>query len=195
MPSTVKKNSHNRRFKPLKALIVILLVVVVASGALLVLEKTGTTDFIKEQTPANASGPSKEQQAEQAQGDAKTKQDYLDSVTKSTDSNGGDDTSTTNTETATEPSSLSISASQNGNTATILTQIHGVAAGSCKLTATNGSYSTTQTAQIIFQPEFSSCAGFSIPVNTLGTGSWNIVVAVTPHSGDALSKSTTLEAK
>ncbi|MCA9328068.1 hypothetical protein KDA14_06065 [Candidatus Saccharibacteria bacterium] len=162
---------------------------------LVVLEKTHVTDFIKtSDRSAQTDGPTKAQQEQQAKADAKAKQDYLDSVAKS-DTSSGNSTSSTTESPARESGTLSVTASQSGGTVTVLTQMQGVTAGTCTLAATNGPKNTSQTAQVIYQPEFSSCAGFSVPTSTLGSGRWDISVSVAPGSGATLTKATTLEVK
>ncbi len=188
----MKESIRNHRFRPSRFVLLALGALLLCGSILVILEKAHVTDFIK--APASSTdtdGPTKEQQEQLAKADAQAKQTYLDNVAKSDSSNG--DTSSTSADSQTSSGTLAVTASQSSDTVTVLTQMQGVTAGTCKLTITKGGSSTTKSAQVIYQPEFSSCAGFSVPVNPLGAGSWNISVAVTPDSGATLTKSTILE--
>lgn len=57
-----------------------------------------------------------------------------------------------------------------------------LSSGTCTLTLTSNGRTVTRTANIIQNPSSSSCEGFSIPVTELGSGTWNINLAV--NSGD-----------
>lgn len=101
------------------------------------------------------------------------------------------------TGTYTPPSSASnitISPEQQSNQVSITTKLAGYSDGSCTLTITNGAKNTSQTASVIYAPDFSTCAGFTIPVSTLGAGSWSINLAVT-SGGITTTKSTTFTVK
>jgi cytoskeletal protein RodZ len=72
-----------------------------------------------------------------------------------------------------------LSAKQESNgTVTVFTRLSSNADGKCQLSIANGAKSETKPADIIFQPEFSTCAGFSIPIRDLGYGPWNLSLAV-----------------
>ncbi len=159
--------------------------------ALFISEKTHTTNLIRlpnGNTPPQTSGPTKEQRAAQAKTDAENKQQYLDSVSKE-QAQGG---STTNTNSA---STVEFSASQSGNMVTVLTRIYSAASGTCKISVSNGTKTTEQSAPIIYQPEFSSCAGFSIPIDALGKGEWVIDLVASTDSGTTLSQTERLKVK
>ena len=190
----MKNTSRNHRFKPSKSVAIGLLLLVFVGGTLFVLEKTGVTDFVK--APGKSTtvpGPTKEQQEQAAKADAESKQAYLDSTKDSTTTDS--DSSVGSSTQSAASASMTVSASQSGSSVTVLTQIQGVSGGSCKLTVTNGTAATSQTAQIMYQDQFSSCAGFSVPTSSVGSGSWNIAVTITPTSGSSMTKSTTLEVK
>jgi hypothetical protein len=63
-------------------------------------------------------------------------------------------------------------------TITVFTKLYGYTSGSCELKISNGGESYQQTAEIVYQPEYSSCAGFSIPISELGPGEWNITLTL-----------------
>lgn len=96
----------------------------------------------------------------------------------------------------TSSDTVSVSASQPVSTeVTIVTKLQGFASGVCKISAQNGSDTYTAEAPILYQPEYSSCAGFTIPTSELGNGTWSIVLNVTPTGGQTISKQTSLEVK
>lgn len=66
----------------------------------------------------------------------------------------------------------------NDETVVVSTKLGATPDGTCTLTITNGQKKDVQTADIIYQPMDSSCAGFSIPVSRLGKGAWNILLVV-----------------
>lgn len=88
-------------------------------------------------------------------------------------------------------SNIILSAQQEQNdTVTVFTKLFGVSDGSCTLVISNGSRSTTQAAPVIFQSEFSSCAGFSVPISSIGNGKWSIQLTLTRNG---LSSTKTIE--
>jgi hypothetical protein len=173
-----------------KAVIAVLFVIVLAGITLFISEKTHRTDVLRipgRKSSAATTGPTNEEQATRAKTDAESKQQYLDKATAQNQiqTTQPDVVSTT----------LNLTATQSDNRVTVLTKIHGVSAGSCTLAVANSSKTTEQTVQIIYQPEFSSCAGFSLPVSAVGTGTWNITVKITSDKGDAVQQSTLLEVR
>ena len=91
--------------------------------------------------------------------------------------------------------SIELSAQQEANnTVTVFTKLVGYSSGSCVLTATNGTKSSTQQAELVYQREYSSCAGFSVPITPLGKGMWNLKLTVTSN-GTAETKSISFEVK
>lgn len=92
-------------------------------------------------------------------------------------------------------SSISLSAQQESNsTVTVFTKLTNISSGSCELTVTNGSAKTSQTANVIYQPEFSTCAGFSVPITSVGKGTWLLNLTIT-SDGTSQSKSISTEVK
>lgn len=135
---------------------------------LVMLEKTNVTNFIKR--PINAgvtNGPTEEQKKQEAESNADTKKELITGQDKPEGPTSGD--------VSTFEKSIELSTKQeNNNTVTIFTELQGYNSGSCELTVTNAGKTTTQAAPIMYQPEFSSCAGFSVPIDALGKGNWNI---------------------
>lgn len=82
--------------------------------------------------------------------------------------------------------SIDLSARQENNgTVTIFTKLYGYSSGNCALTVTNGGQSHSQSATVIYQPEYSTCAGFSVPISQLGSGAWNITLKATDNGASA----------
>ena len=77
-----------------------------------------------------------------------------------------------------------------GQAVTVYTKLAHASSGTCSLRIRNGEREQQQTAAIIYQPEFSSCAGFSVPVAPLGQGQWQIELTVTTD-GATLTKTIT----
>lgn len=154
---------------------------------LTVLELTGATNLISK-SPAQDSvldsdGPTEEQKQTDDAINAANKQEALEQETAQP----------TPDPTPPESSSIELSAQQEGSTSvTIFTKLHAITSGSCSITVTNGSASTTQTAMVIYQPEYSSCAGFSIPISGLGAGTWQVNLKV-DSNGTSATKSLSFE--
>lgn len=156
---------------------------------LLVLEKTGVINLIHpKETSATVTGPTGEQKASENKANNQQKQVYLDGIYK-------DDSGSKSTVQPTVTPTVTVSAERQGSAVIILSKIQSVAEGSCRLVVTNSGKTTEQTAQVIYQPEFSSCAGFSVPVTALGSGSWNITVVVNPVGSGEISGTISLEVK
>ncbi|MEO6760813.1 MAG: hypothetical protein ABI220_00335 [Candidatus Saccharimonadales bacterium] len=79
----------------------------------------------------------------------------------------------------------------NSSQVSLTTKLSGYSDGTCSLTVANGDKSVTQTATVIYQSQFSTCAGFTIPVSSLGTGTWQFNLTVT-SGGNTTSKEATL---
>lgn len=176
-----KKQSYNKKLLVAGLVVAVLLV-------LAILEKTNVTHFITlhpaAPTTVSGKGPTPEQKNQQAQTDADAKKQFIE--------NGGSDGQTQSTSPA-SADKVQISAKQESNgTVTILTKLYGVGDGTCNLTVKNGGQTTTQSADIIYQTQFSSCAGFSVPISGLGTGNWQISLSET-SGGSSSTANTTLE--
>jgi hypothetical protein len=57
--------------------------------------------------------------------------------------------------------------------------LYGYSSGSCQLQVTNGDQTESQSAEVIYQSQYSTCAGFSVPTGKLGAGTWNIKLTTT----------------
>lgn len=164
-----------------RILYITVLVLLVLGGAVAVYiwrPKTGQQDYTSE------AGPSVEQQAAQQKAATDQKQDFVETPPPASE------TPTTNT--ATNQSVELTAKQENDGTVTIYTKLFGFARGNCSLKVTNKSVAYEATAGIMYQPEFSSCAGFSVPVTKLGTGTWSATLTAN-NDGLAATRTITME--
>lgn len=87
---------------------------------------------------------------------------------------------------------ITITPSTSGDTVVITTKLVGYSDGTCTLDVTNGAKTNTQTANVIYAPNYSTCAGFTVPKSSLGSGNWNIALSVL-SGGNTTSKTVTYE--
>ncbi len=151
-----------------KHIIISLGIIGILACTLLTLEKAGIIDFWHSGTNTKA-GPTKEEKAAEDKFNSDAKKKFIEDSSKSNNNEG----------TATPTVSLSLSAQQESTgSVTLFTKLYGIPSGKCTLTITNGGQKNVQSADILYQSEYSSCEGFSIPVSMLGTGNWNIQLSV-----------------
>jgi len=161
----------------------ILLVVVIL---LAILEKTGVTNLLNARPSASQqNGPTKEQEAEDARLNAEAKEEFI-----AKNDPRSRDQPPTPAPTA-ENISLDVRQEADGSV-TVSTKLQGVSDGVCNLLVTNAGKSHKEEAPVIFQPSFSTCAGFSIPQKDLGAGTWQITLEV-KTAGKVLTKSVSKE--
>lgn len=170
---------------PKKTLPIGALSIVLIGGVFLVLQATHTTHFFQASTV--------KQKQEEKQYNNKQKEAVVNGKgnPSTTDASGQPVTSSG---TYTPPSSsdnITITPTQQGDQVVITTRLAGYSDGSCALTVTNDGKTNTQNAQVVYAPDFSTCAGFTVPVSSLGKGTWSINLAVT-SGGITTTKSTTL---
>lgn len=173
--------------RPWKLILAIALCVIVV--LFVILEKTRVTDFIKDPFyKPPVSGPTKAQQQQEQQVAATQKQQYIDNTTKQ-------ETPSQPAATPTDTDTIVLSATQSGSSVVVHNELHGqgYSSGSCQLTVSNGTKTTSQAAQVAYQPVYSMCAGFSVPVSSLGQGTWTITLEVTPYGGQTLTKTITTQ--
>lgn len=102
-----------------------------------------------------------------------------------------------NTGTYTPPANsngITVVAMQSNSQVIVTTKLVGYSDGTCNLSITNGAKTFSQSATVIYQPQYSTCAGFTVPVEQLGTGGWTINLTVT-SGGITTTKSAAFEAK
>ncbi len=149
----------------------------------LILEKTHVINLYHKNMPVASQGPTAEQKQQESQVNSDTKKQFIDAQSDDTNS------------TPAPNKSIELTAQQEtNNTVTVFTKLPGYSSGTCALTVANGTKTTTQSANVVFQPEYSSCAGFSVPIDSVGKGVWTIKLAVTSN-GAIESKAISYEVK
>lgn len=109
------------------------------------------------------------------------KQKFLDEQAEKEKNNGG---STPPVEQHPQiPPSITLSAKTDKDTVIITTNLSSTPSGSCKLTITGGTTPVTKTAQVIYNPEFSTCAGFSVAKHEVNAPQWTIKLDVSSPDG------------
>ncbi len=93
----------------------------------------------------------------------------------------------------TSPDTITLSAEKTGSDVVISTKLIGYAAGTCDVSISNSTKTYQNTADILYQPEYSTCAGFTVPYSQLGSGNWKITLTVTPDGGSSVVKIITAE--
>lgn len=170
----------DKKNRPLyKKPIIWLAALLILAAIFVVLEKTQVIDFIK--IPLEKDSPAA-QEAEQKKADDARKQDFIEKTPNPTPTIPPQNTD-----------AITLTAAQESSSVTVLTKLAGFSGGTCDLSITNGGKTFSSTADVIYQPEFSSCAGFSIPVAELGAGQWSITLKATPTGGSVLAKTISLE--
>ncbi len=171
----IKNNSRKNLALPL---VVLVILAALAGGVYYYYHtKRQTTD----------AGPTTQQKQEQKQTQAEQKQDFVE--------NKSGVTSASPAPTPTDSDQISFTTTQQSDSIIVTTQLTGFASGTCRLIVTNGSKSITQDATILYQPEFSSCTGFSVPISSLGAGQWSLTLQATPTGGSTLEKTMTSTVK
>lgn len=171
-----------------QTVVTIVAITLVALLALLVLEKAKVTNLIQDPfyQPAQQ-GPSPEQQKTAADTAAKEKEQSISAARQQDNAEPAPVPTNTNT--------ITLIATQSNTSVTVYNELkgQGYSSGTCKLTVKNADKTTSQTAEIIYQPEYSMCAGFTVPVSTIGAGNWDITLEVTPFNGQSLVKTTSVK--
>lgn len=88
----------------------------------------------------------------------------------------------------TDSSNITLATTTSGDQVIISTKLTGYSDGTCSLKITNGTLSIAKDAEVIYAPNYSTCAGFSISTSELGSGVWNIELTVV-SGGQTTSKS------
>ena len=127
---------------------------------------SSTTSSEDDQNDISSSTPSNETNTE-----SKTPEQYSDDSSSS----------------STQSGRLSINAFQADSVVRVTVSINQIwSSGTCSLSITNGTSSTTKTAPIQAMPSYSTCQGFSIPVSELGAGTWKLSLSAT-HEAQTLT--------
>ena len=173
-----------------KKIIIISASVLFAVGFFAIAENIGLVNLFHSPPP-----PAKDQAFNNTK-----KETTLDGTTENSSTAPGSsakdvETSTTGQYTSPEdPANIQISARQENGSVTISSKLIGYSDGDCSLMVTNGPQSVTRSAAVLYASQFSTCAGFTIPVSDVGAGSWSIKLSVT-SGGQTIDKLTSLEVK
>lgn len=163
-----------------------LVIVCVIVAGFIILEKTHVIDFFNTPPTDSVQGPTPEQQQLEDKLNTEKKKDFIENTNQTGSPSETPPPSTT---------SLELSAKrETNNTVTVFTKLYGYSDGTCELTITNGGKTVSQRAEVIYQPEFASCAGFSVPIDPLGKGAWNIKLSVS-SSGNTQEKTISFEVR
>ena len=180
MKITPKTNTKRRALK--YGLILFAVALLVGAGIIYWLK-------VSSEQSASTNGPTPAEQKQMQEVDNSAKKAFAEE-TKDTDNPG------VVVPTPTTPDTIELSASKADTaTVTVFTKLKNYASGNCELTVTNGARTHSATAQILYQPEYSSCAGFSVPLSELGAGTWTVKLVATPTGGSAVTKTITAEIK
>jgi len=157
-----------------RKLLVIIGVLVGLCSVIGVLEVTNVTHFLH---TAATESPA----AQDAQYNRQKKESVLDNGGNPTDTNSATKGATGGTYTTpTSSDNITVTATKSGSDQVVVsTKLAGYSDGSCSLHVSNGNKVNDQTAQVIYAPNFSTCAGFSVPISQLGSGTWSISLTVT----------------
>lgn len=91
---------------------------------------------------------------------------------------------------APDSSYITLTATTEADTVILRTSLGSVSAGTCSLAITNGNITKDYTTDILYQPQNSSCAGFSVPVSDIGRGKWTLKLTVLSNNQTATKEIT-----
>lgn len=183
-----KKNLSKKQLS-----IAIIATAIAICGSVFALDKVGIISiFPKETVPNISKEPTPQEKKSEEKANQETKESFLDTA------KDNEEKSVENSKPAPVPtnnSSIELSADKDGNDVTIIVKLkeQGYSQGKCSLNVAANGKRVTQDADIIYQPEYSTCAGFSIPMSSVGNGQWTISLSVTPLNGKPITKTLTKE--
>lgn len=128
--------------------------------------------------------PSNEQKQSQIKDETTRKQHFIENTVDEAPDNPVQPS--TNTD-------IYLEARQDNEHITVTTKLNNFPNGACTLSVRNGSVVRNYTAQILYQPEFSICTGFSIQKDDLGVGNWSLKLNATTDSGASFDKTISLK--
>lgn len=174
MKKQLRKNSS-----PLKKIIIVAAIIVVLGITY------GVSAYQLKLWPLDNSGTSQDSSdyvsPEEVQQNNNAKQDLVENESNTYDGTPSSDSS-----------NITLTTKQEGGSLTVLTQLKGYSDGTCSLKVTNGSNSVTKEATVIYQSEYSTCAGFSIDTSVVGPGTWQLELTVT-SKGVSVTKQASVE--
>lgn len=165
--------SHNNTKKI--SILAVLIVFLATTGTFLVWSSTQKT---RDNEQSSSSTPTEAQQKESATSNANEKQQFLDNEAKQKDSTG-------ETPQPSKPPTnqdVDLAARTEGENVIITSKITTLQSGTCTLRITGGPTPFSQQAAIIYNPEFSTCAGFSINKQSISASTWTITLEVSNGS-------------
>ena len=173
---TIKTKKANKSNKIIiKKIIISLSILIILILSFAILEWTGMTNFTNNPKIQNP------EQIQQNEDNTKLKEDLIKKQPNTSDS-----------PTVIKPTSedITISSTESGDNVIISIQLKNYSDGECNLLITNGSSNYSRSVPVIYQPSFSTCAGFSVAKSELGTGTWSISLSVVSNSQTNNSSST-----
>lgn len=157
------KIKHKKSFnqKPLFIAIVVLVLVLIIFIAYRI-------DINKNNTQQQ--GPTKEQIEKEKDTSSDGKQEFIEKSPTETDNS---------TWVTHESDDITLNTSKDSSNLIINVQLKNYSNGTCEIIIKNGDDQYTKSADIIYQPSFSTCSGFSVPLNSLPSGVWQITLSAT----------------
>lgn len=122
------------------------------------------------------------------------KEDIVSDPKANSDTSTKDSSNTSDYSPPQNADNIDLDARQDSQQVIITTKLMGYSDGTCTLNVKNGAKTLSRTAKVMFQRDYSMCAGFSLPVSDVGAGIWDISLAVTSGSSTQ-TKTLTLEVK
>lgn len=180
--------STRRHRKLYRLIVVILLCLLLAIGAAIgYLYVSKKWIFAPQTSPTSQQTIEKQKEAEQSL-ENKSKDTYLHQT-------NGVDNPGVEVPIASTSDSIRILPEQSGQSVIIRTQLFEYPSGTCSLSIENGSKTYRSEADILYQSEYSTCQGFSVPLSELGSGRWTISIKATPVGGLSNINTTSFEVK
>ena len=128
--------------------------------------------------------PTKEQINTENETSSEEKQDFIENNTDNTDNSTWQDHSSND---------IDISTNQEADgSVTVAVKLKNYSDGTCQLNIKSGNNEYSKTADIIYQSAFSICSGFSVPANSLPSGTWQITISTT-SKGEVTTKTVSAE--
>ena len=184
-----------KKNKKTKVIIIIISALVCISAALIVLEKTGVTDFYHKDTAPSTS--SSLQTDEVPSANPTNTVDYgppSDDNTTQVPEKNPSIPSETPINNSLSVAITSTRKNSDGSSYLIKAVVGGTESGTCSVTATKGSLLATDNGTIGLSSNQNSCLDLALPIGQLTeSGIWNVVVTVTDQNGATASTDTTME--
>lgn len=175
----MKIKQKNKKYlkRPLVIVAIILLVAILAVFAFLFTRPSEDEENNSQKADEPSSVNAESATPEAAEEEASSEQALND---KEAHINQNDSTSSDNTS-----ESITVSARVESSSVVITTKLMNIGSGTCQLSITNDQRTYTNTAEVIYQPSYSTCAGFEVPVRELGDGEWQIKITAASINGSA----------